>query len=80
MGPFMPHLNHRRGDTRHRVKRNFDGRWIAKGIGHWNRIANKRLRSAVSQVLQGYRSCGYVDLEDAVFPLAREADSLWNYD
>jgi hypothetical protein len=34
----------------------------------------------VSRVLQKLRARGYDGAEEALFPFAREADDLWNYD
>ena len=76
-GIIVPHINHRRGDTRRRCQ---TGRPLRLPLGRWNRAANRRLRSAVSSRLQALRSSGYDLVEDALFPVAREADDLWNYD
>lgn len=46
----------------------------------WNRTANHKFRVAVSRVLQLLRARGYDGAEDVVFPIAREADNIWNYD
>lgn len=76
----MPHLNHRRGDTRRNVRNSYEGRWIVANMGGWNRIANRKLRTAVSRVLQILRARSYDGVEDTMFPVAREADNIWNYD
>jgi hypothetical protein len=78
----MPHLNRRRGDTRRRVQKDYEGRGQVAYMGNWHRIANRKLRNAVSQVLQELRATGYAcdSVAEVDFPLAREADDIWNYD
>jgi hypothetical protein len=78
----MPHLNHRRSDTRRRVQKDYDGRGQVAHMGNWHRTANRKLRNAVSQVLQELRATGYAydSVAGVDFPLAREADDIWNYD
>lgn len=76
----MPHLNHRRGDTRRRVKQCRHHYFILRP--HWNREASRALRAAVRHVLDRIRASGFEpDLcEDVVFPIANEADDPWNWD
>jgi len=79
-GTTVPHINHRRGDTRQRSKRICAGHMSF--YGHWNRQASRHLRAAVHQCLSVLRARGYdrVLCEETVFPLADEADNEWNYD
>ena len=74
----MPHINHRRGDTRRRSKH------ISLGplsrCGHWNRMASRQLRAMAQQRLEKMKSRGYVDAEEVVFPHRNEAETSWDYD
>lgn len=77
----MPHINHRRGDTRRRCEQPPTGRFPGRR-GWWNRTANHRLRVAIRHVLRHLRSRGFdiEECEDTVWPIAREADDVWGYD
>jgi hypothetical protein len=80
VGDEVPHINHRRGDTRRRSKQSNQRYWT--NIGHWNRDASRYYRAAVQRTLTRLRVSGF-DLEaceDAVFPLANEIDNYWYYD
>jgi hypothetical protein len=72
----MPHINHRRGDTRRRSKHR--NRRCGAANGAWNRCANQFFRAAIHRILQQRHSIEAY--EDIVWPLQDEADDYWNYD
>lgn len=76
----MPHINHRRGDTRRRSKQSNQRYWI--NIGDWNRNCSRYYRAAIHRILISIRVSGFDPdvCEDAVFPLANEIDNYWYYD
>lgn len=78
VGDGVPHINHRRGDTRRRAQSR--GPW--RTLPYWKQLANQHLRAAVHRTLTKIRVSGYnvETSEDTVFPLADEADNYWNYD
>ncbi len=80
IGDDVPHINHRRGDTRRRSKQCNSRYWTH--IGFWNRSAARSHRMAIHRVLDLIRVAGFDAevCEDTVFPLANEADNYWNYD
>lgn len=76
----VPHLNHRRGDTRRRVQQpdaHYQSAW-----GGWNRSANRSLRAATRRTLHDLRARGFDSDEvmNTVWVVSREADNYWNYD
>lgn len=73
----MPHINHRRGDTRRRSKTTNHRHWIA--WGSWNKRAGRKYRAAVRHVLNGLRT-GRVEPGEEQFKLVHETDDYWFYD
>lgn len=73
----MPHMNHRRGDTRHRCRP--DTRQHSE-FGGWNDCANRRYRMAVRELMARVRRMLPEDLDRVIWPLQDETDDVWAYD